>query len=123
MAASFPTSLPDGSVGGWLQALNMAKYDPAFAAAGVTTEQALKRMDDGSLKEIGVSMAGHRKRILLGIDSLSSAGARPPTGRVSHRPELTRRPRAAADAGCSTDIDMAGALATPVLQGRPSTRA
>lgn len=85
MAASFPTSLPDGSVGGWLQALNMAKYDPAFAAAGVTTEQALKRMDDGSLKEIGVSMAGHRKRILLGIDSLSSAGARPLTGRVSHR--------------------------------------
>ena len=84
-AASFPTSLPDGSVGGWLQALNMAKYDPAFAAAGVTTEQALKRMDDGSLKEIGVSMAGHRKRILLGIDSLSSAGARPLTGRVSHR--------------------------------------
>jgi len=97
MAASFPTSLPDGSVGGWLQALNMAKYEPAFAAAGVTTEQALKRMDDGSLKEIGVSMAGHRKRILLGIDSLSSA-----------------------DAGCSTDVDMADAA--PVAAAEPQRK-
>ena len=129
--AALPSKLE--SVESWLQALNMAKYVPAFEAAGVTSLGALRqvrtlkeagvtsrhslfvlffwhtarlssvpffvqppysacwhlayplvllpfflrKVTDASLKEAGVTLAGHRKRLLLGIGALDRDGAPP----------------------------------------------
>lgn len=61
MACSFPSSAE--TVDGWLDALNLARYKPTFAAAGVQVSQ-LPALTDDSLQAAGVAMIGHRKRML-----------------------------------------------------------
>eukprot|EP00967_Tisochrysis_lutea_P063877 scaffold82549_cov35-Tisochrysis_lutea.AAC.1 len=71
--ASLPTTF--NGVESWLEALNMGKYIDAFKKAGIQTADQLRHLTDTELKTIGVSLAGHRKRLTLGITALFGEGA------------------------------------------------
>jgi class 3 adenylate cyclase/tetratricopeptide (TPR) repeat protein len=78
----------------WLQSLGMEKHAPAFAAQGIEFDL-LPQLDDADLKELGVTMLGHRKRLLLSIAALAAApagAAQPPAvarSREAERRQLT----------------------------------
>jgi len=73
MQTSFPSSAE--SVEGWLSALHLSKYAEAFTAAGVTEPLQLPGLTDEQLKEIGVGLAGHRKRLLQACKELGAGSA------------------------------------------------
>lgn len=57
----------------WLQSLGLAEHAPAFAAHGIGIEL-LPQLGDADLKELGVAMLGHRKRLLLAIAARAASG-------------------------------------------------
>jgi len=94
MSSCLPSTFE--SITTWLQALNMAKYVPAFEAAGVTSLAALRQVTDAMLKEAGVTLAGHRKRLLLGVIALGEGGVPPPPPlNTDAAPFRAARPRGA----------------------------
>jgi class 3 adenylate cyclase/tetratricopeptide (TPR) repeat protein len=58
-------------VASWLQSLGMEEHAPAFAAQGIEFEL-LPQLGDADLRELGVTMLGHRKRLLLAIAGLKA---------------------------------------------------
>ena len=73
----------------WLQALGLEEHTPSFLAQGITIEL-LPQLDDADLKELGVALLGHRKRLLLAIAELASGavhGAPAPTPRAAREAE------------------------------------
>ena len=61
MACTFPSSA--NTVDEWLNALNLARYAPQLAAAGLQVSQ-LPTITDEQLSAFGVAILGHRKRML-----------------------------------------------------------
>jgi len=55
----------------WLQSLGIEEHAPAFAAQGIEFDL-LPPLGDADLKELGVTMLGHRKRLLLAIAALAA---------------------------------------------------
>jgi len=55
----------------WLSEHGLGEYYDALVENDVTTPEALKRLDEDDLREIGVASLGHRKRFLDGISSLN----------------------------------------------------
>jgi hypothetical protein len=53
----------------WLTALNMEQYASAFAG---TLPRMLRSLTDSQLKEMGVRIVGHRKRLLIGASHLNA---------------------------------------------------
>lgn len=72
MQTTFPSSVD--SVEEWLSALYLSKYAESFVAAGVSPSQ-LPGLTDERLKEIGIGLAGHRKRLLLACKELNAGSA------------------------------------------------
>jgi len=62
MQATFPSTAE--SVDGWLESINMSKYKDSFAAASLNQVSQLCLLTDQQLKEAGVTLVGHRKRLL-----------------------------------------------------------
>ena len=64
-------------VGAWLRGLGLGQYEPAFrdneVDAGV-----LPRLTAEDLKDLGVTLVGHRRRLLDAIDALRADGGAPP---------------------------------------------
>jgi class 3 adenylate cyclase len=58
----------------WLQSLGLGEYASAFVAQGVDFEL-LSELSDDDLKELGVVLLGHRKRIVKSIAALGSTPA------------------------------------------------
>ena len=54
----------------WLQSLGLGEHAPAFVAQGIEVEL-LPQLGDADLKELGVTMLGHRKRLLMAIAALA----------------------------------------------------
>lgn len=75
MSCTFPTSA--ASIDEWLDALNMARYKAAFAKADVQVEK-LHELSEEALVAAGVSMVGHRKRLLQAAKTLEQPKAPPP---------------------------------------------
>ncbi|KAG8463240.1 hypothetical protein KFE25_011237 [Diacronema lutheri] len=50
---------------GWLQAIGLQKYGPHFEAAKVETLRQVHALDETRLREMGVTVPGHVRRILL----------------------------------------------------------
>ena len=73
MACTFPTTTP--SVNDWLDALNLGRYKPQFAAASLTDVAQLHSLADEALQAAGVTLIGHRKRMLQAVKHLQ-----PPPG-------------------------------------------
>jgi len=65
---AFPTSAE--SVDGWLEAINLARYKAGFEEAGITQVAQLCALTEENVKAAGVSLAGHRKRLLQAAKDL-----------------------------------------------------
>lgn len=64
-------------LGAWLESLGLGEHAPAFAAQGITADL-LAQLDDADLKELGVALLGHRKRLRAAIAALAAAPAPEP---------------------------------------------
>ena len=75
MACTFPTVAT--SVEEWLDAINMGRYKTAFSTAQINVDS-LHALTEDRLQAAGVSMVGHRKRMLQASKELLPASAPPP---------------------------------------------
>ncbi|XP_053753320.1 ephrin type-A receptor 10 isoform X4 [Panthera pardus] len=65
--STFPTF---GSVGAWLEALDLGRYKDSFAAGGFGSLEAVAAMGAQDLVSLGISSAEHREALLSGISAL-----------------------------------------------------
>ena len=73
---SFRSEKPDvpqfRSVHEWLKFINMDKYSEVFKAANIKSLQKVIRLDDTKLKGMGITLIGHRNKMLKSIRSMKS---------------------------------------------------
>ncbi|KAI4549751.1 hypothetical protein MG293_002081 [Ovis ammon polii] len=67
---AFSTFPSFGSVGAWLEALDLGRYKDSFAAAGYGSLEAVAAMTDQDLVSLGISSVEHREDLLSGISAL-----------------------------------------------------
>uniref|UniRef100_A0A8C9S371 receptor protein-tyrosine kinase n=1 Tax=Scleropages formosus TaxID=113540 RepID=A0A8C9S371_SCLFO len=66
------------SVGEWLRAIKMERYEEGFLQAGFTSFQMLSQISTEDLLRIGVTLAGHQKKILSSLQhGAPTAGPQP----------------------------------------------
>lgn len=58
------------SVAEWLRAIKMERYEESFLQAGYTSMQLLTHINTEDLLRLGVTLAGHQKKILSSIQAL-----------------------------------------------------
>uniref|UniRef100_A0A8D0L767 SAM domain-containing protein n=1 Tax=Sphenodon punctatus TaxID=8508 RepID=A0A8D0L767_SPHPU len=67
-------SIPDftafTSIEDWLNAIKMNQYRDSFLAAGFTSLQLVAQMTSEDLLRIGVTLAGHQKKIMNSVQSM-----------------------------------------------------
>jgi class 3 adenylate cyclase/tetratricopeptide (TPR) repeat protein len=93
----------------WLRDLGLPQYGPAFERNAITPEL-LEKLNDADLKELGVSMLGHRKRLLMAIELIRKNGGRLPADQYSG---LSHAPMSMADT--------ANPMAVPTAERRQIT--
>uniref|UniRef100_A0A2K5ERB1 Ephrin type-A receptor 10 n=1 Tax=Aotus nancymaae TaxID=37293 RepID=A0A2K5ERB1_AOTNA len=69
---AFSTFPSFGSVGAWLEALDLCRYKDSFAAAGYGSLEAVAEMTAQDLVNLGISSAEHREALLSGIGALQA---------------------------------------------------
>jgi hypothetical protein len=81
-------------VAGWLRSLGLDRYEAAFRENGVTAEL-LPDLTGEDLKELGVVLVGHRRRLLNAIAALHADAAPLPTAAPSdgHHPSIAAAER------------------------------
>ena len=107
MACTYPSTA--SSVDDWLDAINMGRYKTALSSAGIQVD-ALRELSDEKLQAAGVSMVGHRKRLLQAAKQLEVSSQ--PEGVTVQAPELVPvfgGARAGMDSNQSMDVDMSQA--------------
>lgn len=64
----------------WLESIKMAEYTEYFVAAGYQRPRELHSIKEGDLKEWGITLVGHRNKIMKGIKNLQAKknGGKPP---------------------------------------------
>nr|XP_025848028.1 ephrin type-A receptor 10 [Vulpes vulpes] len=67
---AFSTFPSFGSVGAWLDALDLGRYKDSFAAGGYGSLEAVAAMAAQDLLNLGISSAEHREALLSGISAL-----------------------------------------------------
>ncbi|XP_073330821.1 ephrin type-B receptor 4b-like isoform X1 [Pagrus major] len=67
-----------GSVSEWLRAIKMERYEQSFLQAGFTSLDIVSQINTEDLLRVGVTLAGHQKKILSSIQTLRIHKA-PPT--------------------------------------------
>uniref|UniRef100_A0A8C5RD17 receptor protein-tyrosine kinase n=1 Tax=Laticauda laticaudata TaxID=8630 RepID=A0A8C5RD17_LATLA len=76
-------SIPDftafTSVEDWLSAIKMNQYRDSFLTAGFTSLQLVAQMTSEDLLRIGVTLAGHQKKILSSVQSMRVQMSQSPT--------------------------------------------
>ncbi|XP_070609257.1 ephrin type-B receptor 1 isoform X9 [Erythrolamprus reginae] len=76
-------SIPDftafTSVDDWLNAIKMNQYRDSFLTAGFTSLQLVAQMTSEDLLRIGVTLAGHQKKILSSVQSMRVQMSQSPT--------------------------------------------
>ena len=72
-------------VGAWLRGLGLGQYEQAFRDNAVDAE-VLRELTGDDLKDLGVSLVGHRRRLLAALAALREGVASPSAS--SSRPEL-----------------------------------
>src|SRR5438309_580268 len=70
------------AVADWLRTLGLEQYEPAFRANEIN-ERVLPSLTAEDLKDLGVSLVGHRRRLL---DAIAALGAGVPTVPSDDRP-------------------------------------
>ncbi|XP_069042851.1 ephrin type-B receptor 4a [Lepisosteus oculatus] len=66
-----------GTVGEWLRAIKMGRYEDSFVQAGFTSFELVAQISTEDLLRVGVTLAGHQKKILSSIQSLRMQGKGP----------------------------------------------
>ncbi|XP_053067661.1 ephrin type-A receptor 10 isoform X4 [Acinonyx jubatus] len=69
---AFSTFPSFGSVGAWLEALDLGRYKDSFAAGGFGSLEAVAAMGAQDLVSLGISSAEHREALLSGISALQA---------------------------------------------------
>src|SRR5215472_12746391 len=69
-------------IGAWLRSLGLERYEPAFRENEIDWE-ALPKLTAEDLKDLGVVLGGHRRRLLEAIAALDTAKAPPPATAAS----------------------------------------
>ncbi|KAF5910313.1 hypothetical protein HPG69_014545, partial [Diceros bicornis minor] len=69
---AFSTFPSFGSVGAWLEALDLGRYKDSFTAAGYGSLEAVATMAAQDLVSLGISSAEHREALLSGISALQA---------------------------------------------------
>jgi class 3 adenylate cyclase len=69
-------------IGTWLRSLDLERYEPAFRENEIDWE-ALPKLTAEDLKDLGVVLGGHRRRLLDAIAALDTAEAPPPATAAS----------------------------------------
>nr|XP_008516109.1 PREDICTED: ephrin type-A receptor 10 isoform X1 [Equus przewalskii] len=69
---AFSTFPSFGSVGAWLEALDLGRYKDSFAAAGYGSLEAVATMTAQDLAGLGISSVEHREALLSGIGALQA---------------------------------------------------
>ncbi|KAL6038910.1 hypothetical protein STEG23_009999 [Scotinomys teguina] len=69
---AFSTFPSFGSVGAWLEALDLCRYKDNFSAAGYGSLEAVAEMTAQDLGNLGISSAEHREALLSGISALQT---------------------------------------------------
>ncbi|XP_041508401.1 ephrin type-A receptor 10 isoform X1 [Microtus oregoni] len=69
---AFSTFPSFGSVGAWLEALDLCRYKDNFSAAGYGNLEAVAEMTAQDLGSLGISSAEHREALLSGINALQT---------------------------------------------------
>src|SRR4051812_7076302 len=64
-------------VGAWLRGLGLERYEQAFRDNDINAA-VLPRLTADDLKDLGVTLVGHRRRLLDAIDALRADGGAPP---------------------------------------------
>ncbi|XP_056224842.1 ephrin type-B receptor 4b isoform X1 [Seriola aureovittata] len=59
-----------GSVSEWLRAVKMERYEQSFLQAGFTSLDIVSQLNTEDLLRVGVTLAGHQKKILSSIQTL-----------------------------------------------------
>ncbi|XP_026177795.1 ephrin type-B receptor 4b isoform X2 [Mastacembelus armatus] len=59
-----------GSVSEWLRAIKMERYEQSFLQAGFTSLDIVSQLNTEDLLRVGVTLAGHQKKILSSIQTL-----------------------------------------------------
>ncbi|XP_070711371.1 ephrin type-B receptor 4b-like [Pempheris klunzingeri] len=67
-----------GSVSEWLRAIKMERYVQNFLQAGFTSLDIVSQLNTEDLLRVGVTLAGHQKKILSSIQTLRTHKAPPP---------------------------------------------
>ncbi|XP_014447096.1 ephrin type-A receptor 10 [Tupaia chinensis] len=67
---AFSTFPSFGSVGAWLEALDLCRYKDSFTAGGPGSLEAVAEMTAQDLVSLGISSAEHREALLSGISTL-----------------------------------------------------
>ena len=111
MSVIFPTTVD--SVEDWLTQINLAKYVPSFASAGILQVAELPLLSDERLKQAGVTMVGHRKRLLQAAKELNL----PSAGGGSVFP-VAMAQEAPASSGGAEPMDMEGPAPPQAAQQR-----
>ena len=70
-------------IGGWLRGLGLERYEQAFRENEID-EEVLPGLTADDLKDLGVALVGHRRRLL---DAIAALGAAPPRAVVPAREE------------------------------------
>ncbi|XP_028824537.1 ephrin type-A receptor 3-like [Denticeps clupeoides] len=60
------------TVGGWLDSIRMGQYKENFSSAGYVTLDSVLYVSGSELGKMGVSLAGHQKKILTSIQNLQA---------------------------------------------------
>src|SRR5216684_4581742 len=66
----------------WLRGLGLEQYEPAFRANEID-ERVLPSLTTEDLRDLGVSLVGHRRRLL---DAIAALGVAAPAGAVTTAP-------------------------------------
>lgn len=117
---AFPTSAD--SVNEWLDAINMARYKPAFEKAGITQVAQLCYLTDDQVQAAGVSLVGHRKRLLQAIKELvpppQAMDEEPVFSEAEQSQESVRTPATQAALSEPAEMDLGRAAAEAHQQQR-----
>src|SRR5512147_812618 len=73
----------------WLSTIGLAEHAPRFVAEGIDFDL-LPQLDDADLKELGVALLGHRKRLRAAIAELTASAAAAPLP-TTPAPDAERR--------------------------------
>jgi hypothetical protein len=82
-------------IAAWLRSLGLERYEPAFRENEID-RAALSKLTADDLKDLGVVLGGHRRRLLDAIASLDASGSASADRAVAFPPGATLAPAHAA---------------------------